>query len=78
MLTKASIFLRSDVFPFLETMNPKIVLEHTIDAHLSGFKPISYSLHFKGVDKSLKIVKSFLKIFMNTSMYSWKVLMIAF
>jgi len=29
------------------------------------------------VDKSLKTVKSSKKIFMNTSMYSWKALVIA-
>jgi hypothetical protein len=47
MLTKAFIFLRSNVFPSLEIMNPKIVPEHTINAHLVRIKLIPNSLHFR-------------------------------
>ncbi len=73
-------FLRIKFSPSLETMNPGIVLEQTMDAQSFGFKLMPSSLHLKihyfsfskWVDRSLKIVKSFKKIFMNTSMYSWK------
>jgi hypothetical protein len=64
---------------YLDTMNPKMVFENPMNA-LLGFILIPNSLHLrkhffsfsKWIEKSLKIVKSSRKIFMNTSMYSWK------
>ncbi len=62
-----------------------IVQERTMNAQYFGFKLMPYFLNFrnhfisfkKWVDKSLKTIKSSKKIFMNTSMYSWKALVIA-
>jgi hypothetical protein len=77
-LTKASTFL--------DTMNPKMVPENTMNAHLLGFNLIPNYLHLKKhffnfsrwVDMSLKIVKLLRKIFLNTSIYSRKALLNAF
>jgi hypothetical protein len=40
------IFFGSDSFPSLETIKPKIIPENTINAHLSRFNLMPYSLHF--------------------------------
>jgi hypothetical protein len=47
MFTNAYIFLGFSSFPYLKTMNLKIILENTIKNHFLGFKLISYSLRFK-------------------------------
>jgi len=78
MFTKASTFLGSMTLPSLDTMNPKMVPENTMNAHLSKFKVIPNFQHLKKhfssfsrwVDRSLKTVKSLRNIFMNTLMYS--------
>jgi len=62
---------------------PKIVPEKTMNAHLYGLKLMPNSLHLKKlknkisrcVDKLLNNIKLSRNIFMNTSMYSQKVLM---
>jgi hypothetical protein len=46
MFTIACIFFGSSSFPSLETITPKIILENTINAHLSRFRLMPYSLHF--------------------------------
>jgi hypothetical protein len=46
MFTIACIFFGSGSFPFLKIIKPKIILENTMNAHLSGFKLMPYSLHF--------------------------------
>jgi hypothetical protein len=46
MLTIACIFFGYGSFPSLEIIKPKIIHENTINAHLSGFKLMPYSLHF--------------------------------
>jgi hypothetical protein len=66
-------------------MKLRIVPEKTMNAHLFGLKLIPNFLHLKKhslnfswcVDMSLNIIKTSRKIFMNTSMYSWNVLIIA-
>jgi hypothetical protein len=42
----ACIFFGFGNFPFLETIKPKIIPQNTINAHLFGFRLMSYSLHF--------------------------------
>ncbi len=82
---KASTFLGSITLPSLDIMKTRIVLENTMNAHLFGFKLIPNYLfnkhlkkHFmsfsRWVNKLLKTIKSSRKIFMNTSMYFWNVL----
>ncbi len=46
MFTIACIFFGFGSFPSLETINPKIIPENTINAHLSRFKLMLYPLHF--------------------------------
>jgi hypothetical protein len=46
MFAKATTFLGSMTLPSLDIMNPKMVLENTMNAHLLGFKLILNSLHF--------------------------------
>ncbi len=46
MFTIACIFFRSSSFRSLETIEPNIILENTINAHLFGFRLMPYSLHF--------------------------------
>jgi hypothetical protein len=78
MFAKALTFLGSMTLPSLDIMNPKMVLENTMNAHFLGFKLILNFLHFKkhffnfsrSIDRSLKKVKLLRNIFMNTSMYS--------
>jgi hypothetical protein len=80
MFTNTSTFLGSITLPFLDTMNLKMVLENTMNAHLSKFRLIPNSLHLikhlfnfsRWVDKSLKIIKSSRNIFMNIIMYITK------
>ncbi len=86
MFTKASTLLGSMTLPSLDVMNPKMILENTMNAHLSRFKLIPNSLHLRNhffsfsrwVDRSPKMVKLSRKIFMNASIYSWKVLVTTF
>jgi len=47
MFTTTCIFLGFISFPYLKTMNLKIILENNIKTHFLGFKLISYSLHFR-------------------------------
>jgi hypothetical protein len=44
MFMIACIFFGSSSFPSLKIMKPKIILENTINAHLSIFRLMSYSL----------------------------------
>jgi hypothetical protein len=46
MLTIAYIFFGSSSFFSLETIKLEIILQNTINAHLSRFILMSYSLHF--------------------------------
>jgi hypothetical protein len=46
MFIIACIYFGSGSFLSLEIIKPKIILENTINAHLFGFKLMSYSLHF--------------------------------
>jgi hypothetical protein len=46
MFTIACLFLGSGSLPSLETIKLKIIAKNTINAHLSGFRLLSYSLHF--------------------------------
>jgi hypothetical protein len=46
MFIIACIFFGFGSFFFLKTIKPKIILENTINAHFSGFRLMSYSLHF--------------------------------
>jgi hypothetical protein len=46
MLIIVCIFFGSGSFPSLETIKSKMILENTINAHLSGFSLIPYSLNF--------------------------------
>jgi len=46
MFTIACVLFYFGSLPFLETIKPNIILESTINAHLSGFKLMPYSLHF--------------------------------
>jgi hypothetical protein len=47
MFTIAYIFFGFVSFPSLETIKPKIIPKNTINAHLSGFRLMPYSLHFE-------------------------------
>jgi hypothetical protein len=47
MIIIACIFFGSGNFLLLETIKPNIIPENTINAHLSRFKLMPYSLHFK-------------------------------
>jgi hypothetical protein len=42
----AWIYLGTGSLPFLDIINPSIILENTINAHLFGFKLILNCLHF--------------------------------
>ncbi len=85
IFAKASTFFGSMIL-LLNIMKPRIVFENTMNAHLFRFKLIPNSwplrkhlLNFsRCVDRSLKIVKSSRKIFMNRSMYSQNVLVTTF
>ncbi len=85
MFTHASTFLGSITFPSLDTMKLKMVPKNAINAHLSKFRLILNFLHWikhflsfsRWVDRLLKTIKSSRNIFMNSSMYSWNVLVIA-
>jgi len=46
MFTIACIFFEFGSFPFLEIIKPKIILENTINAHLSRFRLMPYFLQF--------------------------------
>jgi hypothetical protein len=46
MFTISCIIFRFGNFLSLETIKPKIIPKNTINAHLSGFKLMSYFLHF--------------------------------
>jgi hypothetical protein len=46
MFTISYIFFGSGIFPFLEIIKPKIIPESTVNACLSRFKLMPYSLHF--------------------------------
>jgi hypothetical protein len=46
MFTIACMFFGSSDFLFLETIKPNITSENTINAHLSRFRLMPYSLHF--------------------------------
>jgi hypothetical protein len=46
MFTIVYIFFGFGCFPYLETIKPNIILENTINAHLSRLRLMSYSLHF--------------------------------
>jgi hypothetical protein len=73
-------------FPSLETIKANNILQYTINAHLSGFIWMPYSLHFwklnlnfyKWLSMSLYIIKSSINIFIKLSQYSLNVLVIAF
>jgi len=79
MFTKAWTLWGSIIFPFLNTIKPRIVFKNIVNAHLFGLRLIPNSLHLKKhlvsfsrcVDRSLEIFKSSTNIFMNTSMHSW-------
>jgi hypothetical protein len=45
MFIVVCIFFSSSSFPSLETIKPKIIPENTINAHLSRFRLMPYSLH---------------------------------
>jgi hypothetical protein len=46
MFTIACIFFGSSNFLSLEIIKPNIILENTINAHLSRFRLLPYSLQF--------------------------------
>jgi hypothetical protein len=79
-----SIFFGSGKFHFLETIKPNIIPINTINAHLSRFRLMSYSLHFwnhilsfyRWLSMSLYTIKSFRNIFIKLSKYFWNVLVI--
>jgi hypothetical protein len=86
MFTIACIFFRFCNFPSLETIKPKIILKNTINAKLSRFKLMPYSLHFwkhnlnfyKWLFMPLYIVKSSRNIFIKLSKYYLNVLVTTF
>ncbi len=45
MFIIACIFFGFGSFLFLETIKPEIILENTINAHISGFKLMPYFLN---------------------------------
>jgi hypothetical protein len=46
MFTIVYIFFGFASFPSLEIIKPKIIFENTMNAHLSEFRLMPYSLHF--------------------------------
>jgi hypothetical protein len=46
MFITACIFFGSGNFFFLERIKPKIIPKNIMNAHLSGFRLMPYSLHF--------------------------------
>ncbi len=73
-------------FPYLEIIKPNVIPKNTINAHLSGFKLMPYSLHFwkqslsfcKLLSMSLYTMKSSKNIFIKLSKYSLNALVMAF
>jgi hypothetical protein len=55
MFTKASTFLESMTLPSLDTMNLKMVIENTTNAHLLGFKLMLNSSFKKTFFQLLKV-----------------------
>ncbi len=85
MFTIVYIFFKYGSYPSLEIIKPKIILENTINAHLSKFRLMPYSLHYwkhnlsfcKWLSMSLYIVKSSKNIFIKLSKYFLNVLVTA-
>jgi len=80
------VFFLDLVVPFFGTLNLKIIPKNTMNAHLSRFKLMPYSLHFwkhnmnfyRWLSMSLYTIKSSKNIFIELSKYSLNALVIVF